>query len=634
MKFRLSHCAVVAMAVMVVSFLGCGSDGDTGDTGATGPTGSAMPVIQSLSATGLPAIPGGTVTVTVDAQSPEGLTLTYAWTVTGWTIASGQGTDTVDITAPATYGASGSAQVSVTDTEGRTGVGLISLSTEGNSAPIIHSISAYPNPANRGGQIFIDAYVTDPNGDTISYAWTIPTGFTLLSGAGTSSIVIQPTAFTSGAVSLTADDGAGGSTLCAIGVSAIDNGAWGSASLIETDNAGSAIYPQVAFDSSGNALAVWHQSDGTRTNIWANRYTSGSGWGSAVLIETDNGVAYYPQVAINSSGNAPAVWYQRDGTRLSIYANRYTSGSGWGTAVLIETDNAGDAQRPQVAIDSSGNATSVWYQSDGTRENIWSNRYTSGTGWGTAVLIETDNAGDAEYPQVAIDSSGNATAVWQQSDGTRNNIRANHYTSVSGWGTPVLIETDNGDGYRPQVAIDSSGNATAVWHQYGTRSNIWANRYTSGTGWGTAVLIETDNAGDAYRPQVAIDSSGNAAAVWYQRDGTRNNIWSNRYTSGTGWGTAVLIETDNAGDAEYPQVAMDSSGNAIALWQQWDGTRYNILANRCPSGAGWGTAEIIETDNLGDASSPQVAFDSTGNAMAVWHQSDGTPANIWANVFK
>jgi hypothetical protein len=598
-----------------------------------------MPVIQSLSATGLAAIPGGTVTVTVDAQSPEGLTLTYAWTVTpvGWTIASGQGTDTVDITAPSTYGASGSAQVSVSDTEGRIGVGLISLSTEGNSAPIIHSISAYPNPTYRGGQILIDAYATDPNGDTIIYAWTIPAGFTLLSGAGTSSIVIQPTAFASGSVSLTANDGAGESTLCAIGVSVIDNGAWGTPTLIESDNAGNALYPQVAFDSSGNAVAVWQQHDGARNNIWANRYTPASGWGTAVLIETDNaGTAYEPQVAIDSSGDAMAVWRQSDGTQYNIWANRYTSGTGWGTAVLIETDNAGSAYTPQVAFDSTGNAVAVWSQSDGTRDNIQANRYTSASGWGTAVLIETDNAGHARYPQVAFDSSGNATAVWHQSDGTRDNIQANRYTSGTGWGTPVLIETDNaGIAQFPEVAIDSSGNAMAVWFQDdGTRYNIWANLYTSGSGWGTAVLIETDNAGNAEFPQVAFDSSGNATAVWAQSDGIRKNIRANCYTSASGWGTAVLIETDNAGIAQFPEVAMDSSGNAVAVWQQSDGTRQNVWANRCPSGAGWGTAVLIETDNLGDAIRPQVSFDSTGNAMAVWHQTDGTRYNILANVFK
>ncbi len=46
---------------------------------------------------------------------------------------------------------------------------------------------------------------------------------------------------------------------------------FGTAALIETD-AGNASNPQIAFDANGNALAVWEQSDGTRSNIWANRY--------------------------------------------------------------------------------------------------------------------------------------------------------------------------------------------------------------------------------------------------------------------------------------------------------------------------------------------------------------------------
>ena len=54
------------------------------------------------------------------------------------------------------------------------------------------------------------------------------------------------------------------------------------------------------------------------------------------------------------------------------------------------------------------------------------------------------------------------------------------------------------------------------------------------SGWGTAVLIETDNVGNAYNPQVAVDESGNAIAVWKQFDGTRSNIWANRYVVGEG----------------------------------------------------------------------------------------------------
>ncbi len=263
-------------------------------------------------------------------------------------------------------------------------------------------------------------------------------------------------------------------------------------------------------------------------------------WGTAAVIETNAGNAYAPQIAIDTNGNALAVWQQHDGTRDNLVANRYTAGSGWGTASLIETDNAGNASSPQIAIDANGNALAVWNQFDGTRYNIWANRFIAGTGagtgWGTATLIETDNAGNAYFPQIAIDTNGNALAVWTQSDGTRYNIVANRYTAGTGWGTASPIETDNaGDASSlAQIAIDNNGNALAVWYQHdGARTNIWANRFISGTGagtgWGTASLIETDNTGDAYYPQIAIDTNGNALAVWHQFDGTRNNIWANRY---------------------------------------------------------------------------------------------------------
>jgi hypothetical protein len=204
------------------------------------------------------------------------------------------------------------------------------------------------------------------------------------------------------------------------------------------------------------------------------------------------------------------------------------------------------------------------------------------------------------------------------------------------WGEPALIEISNaGDAASLQVAKDPNGNAVAVWRQSdGTRNNIWANRFTPSAGWGAAELIETDDAGNAREPQVALDPNGNAVAVWRQSDGTHDNIWANRFTPSAGWGAAELIETDDTGDAERPRVALDPDGNAIAVRSQGDGTRDNIWANRFTSSAGWSAAELIEIDDAGDAREPQVALDPNGYAVAVWRQSDGTHDNIWANRFE
>ncbi len=68
-------------------------------------------------------------------------------------------------------------------------------------------------------------------------------------------------------------------------------------------------------------------------------------------------------------------------------------------------------------------------------------------------------------------------------------------------------------------------------------------------------------------------------AVWQQHDGTRRNIWANRYTAGSGWGTAALIESEDDGGASRPEIAIDAAGNAWAVWVQYDDPRYNIWAN-------------------------------------------------------
>src|SRR3989344_5772720 len=311
---------------------------------------------------------------------------------------------------------------------------------------------------------------------------------------------------------------------------------WQIAQLIETDD-GNAVNPQIAIDGNNNAIAVWSQSDGTRNNIWSNRYTASTNtWGTAELLETDNaGDAYVPQIAIDGNNNAIVVWYQSDGVRTNLYSNRYTASTNtWGIAELIETDNVGNASSPQIAIDANNNAVVVWAQNDGARDNVWSNRYTASTNtWGAAELLETDDAGTANSPQIAIDANNNAMAIWYQSDGTSNNIYSNRYTiSTNSWGTTQLVEVDAGAATGPQIAIDTNNNAMAVWRQHdGARFSVYANRYTASTNtWGTAELIETDNVGGVFTPQIAIDGSNNAITIWANYDGTRNNIFSNRYS--------------------------------------------------------------------------------------------------------
>ena len=367
----------------------------------------------------------------------------------------------------------------------------------------------------------------------------------------------------------------------------------------------------------------------------------GPSWGTAVLIQYDNSRdAMLPQIAMNDAGVAIAVWMQSDIPHFNIWANRF-DGVSWGTAEMIETDDAGDAMLPQIAMDDTGAAIAVWRQNDGTRNNIWANRF-DGVSWGTAEMIETGDAGDAMLPQIAMDDTGAAIAVWRQNDGTRNNLWANRFDGVS-WGTAEMIETDDtGDATLPQIAMDGTGAAIAVWTQnddnsVNLRANIWANRF-DGSSWGAPELVETNSTSLATLPQITMDDTGAAIAVWIQYDeypaSLWSNIWANRF-DGFSWSTPEMIETYDAGDASDPQIAMDGTGAAIAVWHQWDTVSGlgSIWANRF-DGSSWSTPEVIETDDARDASNPQIAMDGTGNAVAVWYQGGVLLDNIWANQFQ
>jgi len=396
-------------------------------------------------------------------------------------------------------------------------------------------------------------------------------------------------------------------------------GQWGPATLIENNNVGSAVAPQIAMDGAGRAAVVWQQSDGVRNNVWsASYYGPGIGWDGAVLLELDNaGSAGAPSVDMNANSIAFAVWQQSDGTRYNIWAARSQVGMGyWESATLIETDNAGDAVGPKIAVDPAGNAVAVWRQSDGVRYNIWSNNYSVVDGtWGAATLIET-NDGDVGYPEIAIGHAGDAIAVWSQSDGVQYNVWANRYAPGSGWGAPTMITSN---AVVPKIAGDPDGNAMVVWNQNnGMGFSIGATSYSISSGWGVSTLIETDNA-PATSSQVAMDTNGNAIAAWYRDTATDNRV-TNRYTAGVGWGTATPIATNNTSwwccDV---QVAMDINGQAFVVWQQ-DG----IWAKPYTPAGGWGAATLLDLNGEG----PQIAMSANGTAMAAWQQSDGTRYNI------
>ena len=262
----------------------------------------------------------------------------------------------------------------------------------------------------------------------------------------------------------------------------------------------------------------------------------------------------------------------------------------WGTAGAVETDDTGDAGSPQVAMDDAGKAIAVWRQYDGSQFSIYAN-YFDGKEWDSAELIETSTTGNANYPQIAMNGDGKAMVVWEYRVSGHTSIMTNNFDG-SEWGIPQNVGNDDADS--PQIAMNEDGEAFGVWRQYNNfLYDISAGSF-DGTSWDTAKLIDYDNNGSAYSPQIAMDDAGNAVAVWKQYDGFRYNIWANHFDASLTspkWGTAERIESER-GSADAPQVAMNNDGKAIAVWAQDDGSNFSIYSSRF-DGASWDTATRI-----------------------------------------
>ncbi|HVL75486.1 MAG TPA: Ig-like domain-containing protein [Noviherbaspirillum sp.] len=353
---------------------------------------------------------------------------------------------------------------------------------------------------------------------------------------------------------------------------------WEAQQKIQTDPVGIPHSVQLAFDADGNGLAVWPQTSTGNDNIWASRYTQAAGWSAAQLIETnDAGSAEKPRLVMNPDGVAMAIWMQWDGSRNRVWSNRFTPEGGWEGARTIDEGWGGNAIDTAIAMDRSGNALAFWYHYTGQTLELWTARYEQGMGWGTPGPFDV---GHDPHPVMLED--GTAMVAWGHYDGSYH-VRYRRYTPITGWGAPATITTSGQVLTAPRLAVDASANASLVWTRgQSSHYRVWSSQITSDGQWTQPDLIDADPATGAYARLRSFtkDASGNALALWSESLGGNSVTWVNRYTAASGWSTAQVISASNEGMAFEATMAMGISGGIFAIWSQYDGTKYAIMSRR------------------------------------------------------
>jgi hypothetical protein len=208
---------------------------------------------------------------------------------------------------------------------------------------------------------------------------------------------------------------------------------------------------------------------------------------------------------------------------------------------------------------------------------------------------------------------------------------------VNGVSKITNLSAVGGNASSPQIAIDNLGNAIAVWSRSNGSNNtiIQASRYTYTNGsWSTPEDLSAVGQ-NASNPKIAIDNLGNAIAVWTRFNGFNGIIQTRRYTYNGSWSTPESVVDLSAvgGNASSPQIAIDNLGNAIAVWSRSNGSNTIIQARRYTYTNGSWLASVDLSETGGNASSTQIAIDKFGNAIAVWSRYNGSNGIIQSSRY-
>ncbi len=390
----------------------------------------------------------------------------------------------------------------------------------------------------------------------------------------------------------------------------------------------------VAMDDAGDTVAVWERQDTLSSNLNVQVATRSPGAGFSAPADLSH-VSTEPDVAMTPAGETVAVWRHFDvnSGNYVIQTSTRPPGGSFSNPVNVSTSVAAAIpQNLQVAVNAAGDTALVWTQFDpgsGLSPNpsfVGASVRPAGGSFSPPVQISPTPlvAGQsASHPRAALDAAGDTTVVWSYQGGTNSVIQAATRPVNGSFSPPTPLTAVGADAFSPDVAMDSAGDAIAVWaHSDGT--NFIAQGSSSQAGGPFAAPVDLSGAGaNASSPQVAMTPSGAATVVWARPDsGGYSVIQASTGSPGGSFSSPVTLSATGH-NADFSELAVSPSGGATVVWKRSDGTNDIVQAAIRPAGAGFAPAVDLSASGQG-AEVPEVAMDGEGDATVVWRRSNGT----------
>jgi hypothetical protein len=264
--------------------------------------------------------------------------------------------------------------------------------------------------------------------------------------------------------------------------------------------------------------------------------------------------------------------------------------------------------------------------------------------WSTTEVISTESTQDSSNPQIAINTDGSISVVWNDytdyaGSGTDKDIFFKRWNAATKtWSGTEIVSTESTlDSDSPTIALDSLGNLYVTWNDYtnyqsaGTDMDIFFKMRNATTGlWSMTEVVSTESTALSSRPSVVVDYAGNVYVAWqdgtdYQNAGTELDIFFKIRNATTGfWTITEVVTTESVNHSYAPKLDVDDRGNIYLVWDERSnfgnsGDDQDIFFKIRNATTGlWSATEVVSTESTSDSTQPTIKCDKFGNVHCAW----------------
>ncbi len=279
------------------------------------------------------------------------------------------------------------------------------------------------------------------------------------------------------------------------------------------------LIPSYAFtDSSADSLEI----NNINRELW---------WWSDLELITEDSTLSSLRVSIDldSDDNIHASWsdntdYDSCGADTDIFYRKWSKETEvWSTVEVVTTESTGYSDNSVIVVDRFGNLHVVWLDETALDEpgidyDIFYKMKDASTGtWTTTEIVSSSSLDYSHFPDIAVDSSGNAHVVWSDYhdyDGTDIDViyKVRDLTSET-WSAVTVISSESTDvSQNPKIAVDSNDFVHVIWQDY------TSNLYDSGADrdiiykmwdpvnlWSEGLALSYESDSNSYDPFIEVD---------------------------------------------------------------------------------------------------------------------------------